>query len=126
VPKPPTRFEVKIGLIVWLDDCPPLDGINEKKRPVIVVRVLPGSSRTAVIAVCVSTTSGHREPDSVALPNKAEQPQCRTGLPRPCHAIPRWFLAIDKERIERSQFCGHLSGTKLREVIAAYLERDRQ
>jgi len=109
-------------MIFWWDNCPPLDRDNEKRRPIIIVE--PGfPSQAVAIVVCASCTAGRRETDSVKLPNKSDQPQCRTGLPRPCDAIPRWFLPIDHATLARCEFCGRLGGPALQKLLAAYLKR---
>lgn len=118
----PASFSIRHGLIVWWDDCPPLDDDRSKRRPVIVVEPNVAPGKLAVV-VCCSATAGAREPDSVVLPNLAEQPQTRTGLPRPCAAIPRWYLPIDHATLAKCDFCGYLTGRTLREVLAAYLAR---
>jgi mRNA-degrading endonuclease toxin of MazEF toxin-antitoxin module len=109
------------GLIVWLDDCPPLDDDKDKRRPIIVVD--PNAAEGVAIVVCCSATAGPKESDSVPLPNLAETPQCRTGLPRPCAAIPRWYLAIEHEKLKRCEYCGSLGGKALKQVLTAYLSR---
>ena len=106
---------------MWLDDCPPLDGNREKRRPIIVVEPEPEPGIS--IVVCCSATAGPREPDSIPLPNKRDQPQSRTGLPNPCSAIPRWSFAIDHEKLRNCDYGGHLGGRPLAALLTAYLKR---
>ena len=119
--------QVKHGLIVWLDDCPPLDDDKDKRRPVIVVEPSPDPESPdeppAVIVVACSASYGPNEPDGVALPNRSTEPQTTTGLPKPCWAIPRWFFPISRERLLQCQYSGSLGGRKLRAVLVAYLAR---
>jgi mRNA-degrading endonuclease toxin of MazEF toxin-antitoxin module len=87
---------IRHGQVYWLDDCPPLDGQDEKTRP-------------------------GDDTDAVRLPSEADTPQCRTGLTRPCWAIPRWFLPVEKQRL--GEPVGYVSGQRLRELTAAVLKR---
>jgi len=116
-------------LIVWLDNCPPLDDDREKRRPVIVVEPLfwvESKGVHASVVVACSSTAGPRETDAVELPNRSNQPQCTTGLVKPCWAIPRWFLLVSHETILKSERSGTLGGKKLQQVISNYLTRRGQ
>jgi hypothetical protein len=124
-PKAPQIITPKYGLIVWWENCPPLDDIYEKRRPVIVVNPFAPPGDVAIV-VCTSCTAGPSEPDSIRLPNKSDQPQCRTGLPKPCCAIPRWFLPINHETLKRCDFCGTLGGDALHKLLEAYLSRQQK
>jgi mRNA-degrading endonuclease toxin of MazEF toxin-antitoxin module len=110
----------KHGMIVWWDDCPPLDGDDEKRRPVIVVNPNLGSEFLYVMPT--SCTAGPRERDAIPLPTQQDH-QCTTGLPRPCCAIPRWFLKMPHTVFAECDYCGYLTGRKLQEVLAAFIAR---
>jgi hypothetical protein len=81
-----------------------------KRRPVIVVEPETSPGSAVAVVICCSETAGPREPDSIPLPNRAEEPQTRTGPPSPCSATPRWFLPIDHATLQACQFSGHLGG----------------
>jgi hypothetical protein len=103
-----------------------LDDDREKRRPVIVVEPqiwVESLENTATVVVACSATAGRREADAVALPNRSNQPQCTTGLVKPCCAIPRWFLLVSHETILKSERSGTLGGKKLQQVISNYLIR---
>lgn len=118
----PAKIVPKRGLIVWWDNCPPLDDDRDKRRPIIVVEPVTPKASKAIVVAC-SATACPREPDSVPLPNLKEQQNCLTGLPRPCCAVPRWFLEIDYATLAKCEYCGSLGGRKLHDVLEAYVLR---
>jgi mRNA-degrading endonuclease toxin of MazEF toxin-antitoxin module len=125
--KPP--FKIRHGLIVWMDDCPPLDGLHEKRRPLIVVEpdvINDVTGQPATVVVACSSTAGPKEYDAVELPNLSNQPQTTTGLPRACWAIPRWILFVSHATLYRCERSGTLGGRKLQEVLANYVLRRSQ
>lgn len=75
------------------------------------------SGTDPVIVVAVSSTVLESETDRVALPNKQDTPQTRSGLPRACWAVPRWFPPI--ERAKLTDRAGHIGGRVLRDLLAA-------
>jgi uncharacterized Zn-finger protein len=99
-----------------------LDGDTDKRRPIIVVDPDPEADGTSIVIAC-SATAGPREADSVPMPNRSTEPQCSTGLPRPCSAIPRWFLPIANEKLVTCEYSGTLGGAKLKKVLLAYEAR---
>ena len=72
-----------------------------------------------MIVVACSTKDRSSEPDKVKLPDRSTMPQTRSGLPKPCWAIPRWHFPVERERL--SEYKGHLTGGVLKAVISAYL-----
>ena len=74
-----------------------------------------------IVVVACSTTISASETDRIRLPTEADTPTCRTGLTKPCWAVPRWFLAVTPERL--TNCVGHLSGKKLNEVFLAWCRR---
>ena len=70
----PTSLPIRRGLIVWVDECPPLDDDRDKRRPVIVVEPNMGTDGSDAVVVAVYATAGPREFDAIALPNRATQP----------------------------------------------------
>jgi len=114
--------QIRQGSIYWLQNCPPLDDDNEKDRPVIVVddpKTLKGGG--PVIVIACSTKSRQSETDRIALPDKGAIPQTKSGLNRPTWAIPRWFFPVERARL--NEYKGHLTGSLLKAVIRAYLNR---
>jgi hypothetical protein len=79
-----------------------------------------------VIVVACSATAGPRESDSVPLPNLEENPQAKSGLPRPCSAIPRWFIRLARARLIGGEYAGTVGGATLKRILAAYLGRLKQ
>jgi mRNA-degrading endonuclease toxin of MazEF toxin-antitoxin module len=113
---------IRQGDIFWLDECPPLEGEQTKRRPVIVVsppEMLKGVG--PVLVVATSTTVLVSEMDRVALPNKQNEPQTKSGLPRPCWAVPRWFLLVERTRL--TEYAGYVTGDLLRRLTAAVEKR---
>jgi mRNA-degrading endonuclease toxin of MazEF toxin-antitoxin module len=113
---------IRQGAIYWIDDCPPLDGETAKRRPVIVLSPkseLQMGGAVAVVACSASVTEG-QNPDRIPLPNLQDNPRAKTGLPRPCWAVPRWLLAVD-DRSRLVDKAGYVSGPLLTRIIEAVL-----
>ena len=113
-PAPP----LKQGSIWWLNDCPPLEGDRAKDRPVVVVspnQILKAGG--ALVVVACSSTVLESDKTRIELPNLADTPQTKTGLDRPTWVVPRWFLAVERERLR--DYIGHLTGTLLKRVVAS-------
>ncbi len=101
-----------------MDDFPPLEGENVKRRPVVVVST-PEELRKAskpIVIMAISTST--LDPDRIPLPNTQDNPNTKSGLPHRCWAVPRWYLAIRSERLIDT--AGYITGQKLREIVAAY------
>jgi mRNA-degrading endonuclease toxin of MazEF toxin-antitoxin module len=107
------------GSIYWLYNCAPLDDENFKDRPVVIVDD-PESLKTGeyVVVVACSTKNRKNEYDSVKLPDRGSMPQTRSGLPKACWAIPRWYFPVHRSRLV--EYKGHLTGGVLKAVILAY------
>jgi hypothetical protein len=124
--QPPYR--IHHGLIVWLDDCTPLDDVPDraKRRPIVVVEPsLPtfSSDDPVAMVICCSATYGADEPDGLLMPNLTTEPQTSTGLPEICWAIPRWFVPVRHSTINKCEHSGRLSGRKLQQILIASLAR---
>jgi hypothetical protein len=89
----PLKF--KQGQIYWLEHCPPLDGRDEKKRPVIVMDS-PGMLKAGDRPNIVACTTHPRRKDQprFEIPPRGEDPQ--TGLPETCWAVPRWYFDVNR------------------------------
>jgi hypothetical protein len=74
-----------------------------------------------VMVVACSRQKRDTDPDSVQLPDRSTQPQTKSGLPKPCWAIPRWRFPVEQHRL--NDYKGYLTGTTFRRVLAAYLAR---
>jgi hypothetical protein len=74
-----------------------------------------------IVVVAVSSTVLESEVDRVALPNRQETPQAKSGLSRPCWAVPRWTLPIQRSRL--SDRAGYISGKPLKELLLAVERR---
>ena len=119
--------QLKRGLIVWLDDCPPLDDDQAKRRPIVVItptvlQADPNDPPAAVVVAC-STTYGPDVPAAILMPNRSTEPQTTTGLPQVCWAVPRWFFEITHADLLRCTYSGTLGGRKLKQLILNYLAR---
>lgn len=114
---------IRQGQVYWIDDCPPLDGDEAKRRPVVVVSPTSEIRRDLrpVIVVAVSTTALERYRDRVRLPNRQDNPNTTSGLPRRCWAIPDWWLLVDRVRLGHP--CGFISGVTLRNLLLAFERR---
>jgi mRNA-degrading endonuclease toxin of MazEF toxin-antitoxin module len=118
----PLPGSIRQGSIYLVRKCDPLDDDNVKDRPVIVVDdpiCLKGGG--PVVVVACSTKIRATDPDAVALPDRGRIPQTKSGLAKPCWAIPRWRFVIERDRLDF--YLGHLTGSVLRSVISAYLKR---
>ena len=109
---------IRQGDIFWLNDCPPLAGHVAKRRPVIVISP-PGELEAPALVLVVATSSSAlaNEADRIALPNRQEEPQTKTGLPRACWAVPRWYLLVGHERL--TERIGFLRGSLLTRLLTA-------
>ena len=108
------------GGIYHLKKCPPLDGGEPKDRPVIIVddkATLDALEPTVVVVAC-STTVQSEDADLIEMPNSSNQPQCRTGLNKASWAVPRWFLVVDRARLDN--YLGCIGGEKLKSIVRAY------
>lgn len=106
------------GDVYWLDGCPPLDGEISERRPVVIIDDAEALQKGAdpVIVVGV-TTSDCQDPDRVDLPNELEAPGTTSGLPRPCCALPRWTIQVDRSRLRER--AGSLPKVTLEQLVSA-------
>lgn len=74
-----------------------------------------------IIVVACSATIAETEYDRVRMPTSADTPTCKTGLNRPCWAVPRWFLAVEPGRL--TEYKGAVGGRKLQEIFTAWVAR---
>ena len=74
-----------------------------------------------VVAACSSSALAS-DLSRIELPNKADIPQTKSGLPKRCWLIPRWILTVDPTRFDPARYSGYLTGSKLKEVLAAVVE----
>ena len=49
------------------------------------------------VIVMACSTKDRQEADQIPLPNQSDEPQTRSGLKKPCWAIPRWHFPIERE-----------------------------
>lgn len=113
---------IRQGNIYWLYDCPALEDGNVKDRPVIVVDDPRSLERGGpVVVVACSTKARASEPDIIRLPDRGSIPQTKSGLNKPCWAVPRWHFPVERNRL--AEYKGHLTGTVLKAVIKAYASR---
>lgn len=94
--------------IYWLDDCEPLDGDEEKRRPVIVISTPYMLTRSGPARVVACTTKPReRDRPRYRIPPRDEVYD--TGLPRECWALPRWYLNVNQFRL--NTFSGNCPAT---------------
>ena len=65
-----------------------------------------------IVVVACSTSIRETETDRIRLPSQADTPSCRTGLPRECWAVPRWYFPVERTRL--TDYRGYLSGQRLK------------
>lgn len=122
--------QLRQGEVYWVEDCPPLDGEDVKPRPVIVlspVEVLRDNPAHVLVVASSSTDCDPKNHDRIPLPNHEENSVCTSGLPRRCCAVPRWYLMIERTKLQNPQ--GYISGAVLRRVkfaVDARLEEARK
>ena len=113
---------IRQGNVYWLQNCQPLDDDNEKDHPVVLVddpkTIAAGGP--VIVAVC-STKNRASDPDGIKLPDRSTQPQTKSGLKKPCWAIPRWHFAVERDRLD--EYIGYLTGGVLHRVLRAYEAR---
>lgn len=71
----------------------------------------------AFVVVACSTTVLESNTTRIELPNRGEHPQARTGLTKKTWVVPRWYLAIDRDRL--GDYIGHIGGELLRRVVVS-------
>jgi hypothetical protein len=71
----------------------------------------------AFVVVACSTSVLESDHTRIELPNRGDHPQTRTGLTRKTWVVPRWYLAIERDRL--GDYVGHVSGDVLRRVVVA-------
>jgi len=116
------NLHIRVGSVYWLEKCKPIDGGKPKDRPVVVVIVPPDPKDPASLAIVVAVSTSANElmdKDIVHLPDKSTQPQCTSGLEKPCAAIPRWYLPVPGEKLTAENYSGHISGKKLQTLLHA-------
>lgn len=93
------RTNIRQRQIYWLDDCDPLDGVDEKDRPVIIIET-PDVLRHADMVEIVACSTHPRRQDKprFKVPSRHTEPD--TGLPDDCWALPRWYLKINRHRLK--------------------------
>ena len=112
--------KIRQGEIYRLDDCPPLDGHVEKRRPVVVIgRIDAANPASPLLVVAVSHTAStpEKDPDMIRLPDLQQSPTVKTGLTKPSWALPRWYFPAEPERFGRP--CGYIKGDLLRRLVSA-------
>jgi mRNA-degrading endonuclease toxin of MazEF toxin-antitoxin module len=99
-----------------------LEGDVAKRRPVIVLSP-PDRLKTdsTILVVATSTSALESEKDRIQLRSLADQPQTKTGLPKPCWAVPRWYLLVERRRLSKP--IGYVSGGLLRKIVPAVMRR---
>ena len=113
--------QIRQGDVYWLDDCEPLAGTLEKRRPVIVVSTpsqLAGGGDVTVVACTTSPLQS--QSDAIELPNRQRTPQTKSGLPRQTWAVPRWYLTVRRTRL--ADRAGYITGLPFRKVLEAFTE----
>jgi mRNA-degrading endonuclease toxin of MazEF toxin-antitoxin module len=113
--------KIRQGDVYWLDDCEPLAGTQEKRRPVVVVSTpsqLAGGGDVTVVACTTSPLSS--QADAIELPNHQRTPQTKSGLPRPTWAVPQWYLTVRRSRL--ADRAGYITGIPFRRVLEAFAE----
>ncbi len=71
----------------------------------------------AFVVVACSTSVLESDKTRIELPNRGEHPQARTGLTKKTWVVPRWYLAIERERL--GDYIGHIGGELLRRVVVS-------
>ncbi len=113
-------FEPAVGHIYWFDNCPPLDGVERKRRPIVIVVCEDESSAplNPLFAVGI-TTHPTDHYDRLQLPSLRDDPLTSTGLPEPCFALPRWLLVVYRDELLPANFIGELRGVLLYRLLEA-------
>jgi mRNA-degrading endonuclease toxin of MazEF toxin-antitoxin module len=113
--------QIRQGDVYWLDDCEPLAGTHEKRRPVVVVSTPSQLAAGGVVTVVACTTSPlPSQSDVVELPNRERTPQTKSGLPRRTWGVPRWYLTVRRARL--ADRAGYITGLPFRRVLEAFAE----
>lgn len=103
------------GEILWAR-CVDPRGVNEKRRPFVVLTLSEEIARgEPIVAAAITTTLPNPLTDEyVELPWHPAG-SVRTGLRKRCAVCCRWIVELNRNEIEESS--GHVPDAKLREVI---------
>lgn len=118
---------IRQGAIYWLDDCPPLEGDQQKRRPVVVIDSSEALRRNKPEVLVVAVSSTAMNADRVPLPTRDRDQRATSGLDRPSWAVPAWYLAVRRDHLR--DHAGHVSGALLTRIVAAVvaaMERDAE
>lgn len=78
---------IRRGAIYHFDEFPDVGNEPDKRRYAVVL----GSTTSTVTLIGISATTLH--PQRVDMPNAARHgPDCTSGLPRECWAVPDWIV----------------------------------
>jgi len=93
-----TLLKIRQGQIYWFKGCEPLDGNEEKDRPVIVLSPNQLLKRpNSVLVVACTTHPRPRDIPRFEVPSRKILPA--TGLSKTCWAVPRWYLDVNPYRL---------------------------
>ena len=71
----------------------------------------------AFVVVACSTSVLESDRTRIELPNRSDHPQTRTGLTKKTWVVPRWYFAIERDRL--GERVGYISGDLLGRVVTA-------
>lgn len=108
---------ISSGDVYWLDDCPPLDGGQPRRAPVIII-----DAEDPVEVFVLGVTTDRTDPDRIDLPNRRDEPEASSGLSEPCCTIPRWIICVQRSRFTTENYLGWLPRVTLDQIEQA-LER---
>lgn len=109
-----------VGHMYWYDRCPPLDGVDIKRRPVVVVVCEDAEGQPFdpmdVIGITTDPSDDH---DRIWIPNQRDDRLARTGIQTTCFALPRWSLLVYRNELVSANYIGTLSGVLLYRLLEA-------
>lgn len=118
----PRANELRTGEIYWFEGCPPIDGDEEKGRPVLVFTLNEDLSRNPQVIEVVPVSCSNRDHDRVPIPNLSTDPrQTLTDLPRECWAIPRRIFRVNADLLGEPR--GHIRAGRLTQLQLAVAKR---
>jgi mRNA-degrading endonuclease toxin of MazEF toxin-antitoxin module len=117
---------IRQGDIFWLDNCRPLHGDQNKRRPVVVISPteLIEKAPDVLVVACTSTVFAS-DKTAIELPSRERTPQAKTGLGRRTWAVPAWILPVERHLL--TDRIGAVTGATLRRLLDAVIgNRERE
>ncbi len=107
----------RTGEAYWINDCPPLDGFETKRRPAVFLdlgEIVPDPTALLVFVCATTDDEIDQDVDEDAI-------WVAHGLPRPCWVMPRWVVEVRPDMV--GEHAGRLCEPQLTQLLEAVVDR---